>query len=491
MTMSKKLISATVLFFATITLFGQTFNDALRYSQLDISGTGRFSGVGGSMSSLGADYTTAFTNPAGMAFFRKSEIVLTPGFLSTGTESTLRGVESPVVRESNNNFRLANAGLILASEPTSGKWKTVNFGIGLMRMANYQQDFIFEGRSAGSIVDRFTALADGLRPEQLDNFEAGLAFDVGAIFGPFENNLYFNDFMNNPDHTVFKRQIVRQGGYANELGITLAGNYDEKLSIGATIGIPFYNYNYNKSYQELDNVNEIPVFNSLEFGEFLSVTGSGFNMKFGLIYAVNEQVRVGLSAVTPTFMRISENFSTSLTYSFTDTNQSGTFTEESPRGQFEYRIRTPFRLSGGVGTIIGGRGFLSADLEFVDYRSATFDFRSTNPDDVQYQRELNDDIRNLLRGAVNMRFGGEIAGEIWRLRGGVLLDGSPYFNDNSFNFGYSLGAGIREKNFFIDLAFVQRRANEIYSPYLVENKSQFVDKRIRWSQLLLTIGFKI
>lgn len=478
-------------FVATV-MVGQTFNDALRYSQLDLSGTARFMGSGASMSPLGADYTTMFTNPAGLALFRKSEIVITPGYMGVSTESSFRSLDPQSITESRNNFRLANAGLILASERSGSKWRTVNFGIGLNRMANYQQEFLYEGRSGGSIVDRFTALADGLDPSQLDDFEAGLAFDVGAIFGPLDG-LYFNDFMNNPDHTVFKRQLVRQGGQSNELGISLAGNYDEKLMVGMTIGIPFYNYNFVKTYEEIDIDDEIPVFNNLEYGEFLDISGSGFNIKMGMIYSATQKIRLGLSLQTPTFMRISENFNTNMTYSFTDTNQDGTFSGDSPRGQFDYRIRTPFRVSGGIGSIIGSRGFLSADLEYVDYRSATFNFGSSaSIADKNYERELNDDIRNFLKSAVNLRFGGELAGEKWRLRGGLLMDGSPFFNDNSFNFGYTLGGGIREQSFYVDLAYVLRTRSEVYSPYLIENNIQpVVDNTVRISQILLTVGFKI
>jgi len=473
-------------------LSAQTFNDALRYSQVDMSGSGRFMGVGASMSSLGADFTSAFTNPAGMAYFRRSEITFTPGFLGASTESTMRTNPTSTSKESNNNFRLANAGLTLASEPRTGKWKTVNFGIGLNRMANYQQEFLYEGRTSGSIVDRFTGLADGLTPNQLDDFEAGLAFDVGAIFGPDLDGFYLNDFQNNPNHSVLKRQLVRYGGYSNELGISLAGNYDEKLMIGATIGIPFYNFNHVKTYEEVDVADEVPIFNNLSYREFLRASGSGFNMKFGIIYAATSKTRIGLSMHTPTFLRISENFSTDLTYNFTENNQTSNLSSASPEGQFDYRVTTPFRVSGGVGSIIGGRGFLSADIEYVDYRSALFRFRSNNIADKQYEQELNNDIRDRLKSTVNMRLGGELAGDNWRLRGGLFLDASPFFNDNSYNIGYSAGAGLREKNFFIDVAYVLRTRNETYAPYLVDNNSQpMVDNKINISQILLTIGFKI
>jgi hypothetical protein len=256
-------------------------------------------GSGASMSALGADFSTMYTNPAGMAYFRKSELLFTPAFMSVQTISTLKNSDDRTFDRSANNFRLGNVGLVLASKPRSGKWSAVNFSMGLNRMANYQQEFFYQGRTGGSIVDRFTALADGLLPEQLDDFEAGLAFDVGAIFGPLDG-LYFNDFMNNPDHSVQKTQTVRNTGYMNELAFNLAANYDEKLMIGATVGIPFYSFGFERVYEESDlGVNEIPFFNFLRFSESLNTSGSGFNMKLGLIYSPTHTLRAGLTVHTP------------------------------------------------------------------------------------------------------------------------------------------------------------------------------------------------
>lgn len=476
-------------------LKAQTFNDALRFSQLDVSGTARFMGTAGSASALGADFSTAFTNPAGMALFRKSELTFSPGFLSVRSESTLESDNPMTFLESANNFRLGNFGLIIASQPRSSKWTTVNFSIGLNRTASFQQEFDFRGRTPGSILDRFTALGDGLMWNQLDDFEAGIAFDVGAIYNdPFgqNNGIYINDLERfNPDHRVFKRQFVRQGGHINDLGITLAGNYDEKLQLGLTIGIPFYRFNYQKTYQEVDDIDEVPVFNNLTYQEFLNTSGTGFNMKMGVIYSPSHDLRVGVSVHTPTFLRVTENFSSEMSYTFTE-QTTNTFSEQSPEGQFEYRLVTPWRFSGGVGKIIGGKGFISADIEFVDYTNMAFDFRSDNLADIDYQREQNDAILNRLSSVFNFKLGGEWAEDIWRLRAGALLDGTPFFGDNRYNFGYSLGAGIRGDSFYLDIAYIQRRFNQLYSPYLIENApSQNVNNAIRMSQVVLTIGFKI
>jgi hypothetical protein len=181
-----------------------------------------------------------------------------------------------------------------------------------------------------------------------------------------------------------------------------------------------------------------------------------------------------------------------MTYDFDDGNSSGSFTDSSPFGEFTYRLSTPWRVAGGIGTIIGGSGFLSLDVEYVDFSIANFNFRSNNIADVEYQNSLNQDVSNLLSSVINIRAGGEFASENFRLRGGLMLDGSPYAGDSSFNFGYSLGAGIRTDGFFIDAAFVNRRRAELFSPYMIQDaESPSVSNKLRTAQVLITVGFKI
>jgi len=486
------LMPSLALFLFSINATAQTFNDALRYSQFQWGGTARFMGTSGAMSALGADASLMSTNPSGIALFRQSELVITPGFWTTKTNSSINAPGAVSFDESANNFGISNFGLIVASNPKTGKWSTVNFGIGLQRIADYRQDFFYRGRTNGSIVDRFTALADGLTSNQLDDFEAGLAFETGAIFGPFPDGTYGNDFLNNPDHMVQKSQLVKNTGRSNEMTISFAGNYDEKLMIGTTIGIPFYSFGWEKSYEEIDAIDEIPVFNRLQFDERLSASGTGVNFKFGLIYLPVHSVRVGLSLHTPTFLRITENFSNTLTYDFTDSGTSGEFRSSSPDGTFEYRITTPWRTSGSLGIIIPGFGFISAEAEYVDYSTSSFKFSSSNLADKEYERELNRDIDSRLASAINIRSGLEFARDIWRLRGGVLLEGSPFRGDNQMNFGWSMGAGIRENRFFLDLAYVRRTRDELYLPYAIENNFQTsVNNVVSFGQLVLTLGFKI
>ena len=67
---------------ATLTLVAQTEFDALRYLQPDISGTARYSAMGGAFGALGADASAIKDNPAGLGIYRSSELSATMNVFS-------------------------------------------------------------------------------------------------------------------------------------------------------------------------------------------------------------------------------------------------------------------------------------------------------------------------------------------------------------------------------------------------------------------------
>ena len=56
----------------------QTDLDAFRYSQYSLTGTARFTSMGGAFTAVGGDFSSLSQNPAGMAIYRRSELTFTP-----------------------------------------------------------------------------------------------------------------------------------------------------------------------------------------------------------------------------------------------------------------------------------------------------------------------------------------------------------------------------------------------------------------------------
>lgn len=462
----------------------QNSTDALRYSLLEFGGTARAVGVGSSLSALGADFSVMNTNPAGLAWYRRSEFVFTPGVNSIDAESTFLNAENPFLLEDNRSvFNLSSLGTVIASRPRSNDWTTFNFAIGFNRIADFNQRFFYQGVSEGSIVNRFQEIANS--NVGLDDFEAGLAFNAEALYDLDGDDFYESDFELAPEALINREQLVLTKGSISELGMAFAANYKEKILIGATIGVPFVNFTEEKTYRESDADNAVPFFDDLEYREQLTTTGIGVNLKAGIIIRPHQSVRLGAAVHTPTAYNLEDNYFSALTYNFTDGEPLQG--RDSLDGLFEYKLRTPWRLIGSGGFIFGRSGFISGEVEWVDYGKNRFNFDRF----ASEERIANDSITNLLDNALNIRLGGEYAYEIFRFRGGFGLQYSPYAGDNSINNTYSFGLGIREQSFFIDFAYRLRTFDEGYIPYLTSQApQQIIENKIKINELLLTLGFK-
>lgn len=496
--LSLALLLSTGLF-ASYRSVAQTDLDALRYSRLQVAGSGRTMGVGGAFGALGADFSVLSTNPAGIAKYRHSEVSITPNLKINETMTDFDGNN---ITEAAPRFNVGNLGVVFSevNENRASKWKTVNFAIGTNRLANYDQRFSYAGTASGSITARFVEQANGKTLDQLSDFEEGLAYDAYLIdLVPGTDDQYFTD----ADSTdrVFRSQEFDAQGHYNEFVLSLGGNYMHRLYLGATVGIPFVRYNEYKLYSEEDIEGGIPNFNSMTFREQFLTTGVGINLKVGAIYRVNQTLRLGLAAHTPTLLTLTDNFSNAITSSMDLIGSTGevetfAFDEESDFGIYEYRLRTPWRLIGSAAAIIGKSGFITGELEYVDYGQAQFNFRSFNDADRAYQQTLNATIANKYGAALNMRLGGEIVLDNFRLRGGYAVYASPFeagvAREDAILTSYSLGLGYHAKGVFVDFAWVRSGNSEEFVPYTLNDPQSMISvvNRINATQMVVTVGFK-
>jgi hypothetical protein len=477
---------------AFYTLQAQTAFDALRFSYYPTpGGTARNMGAGGALSAFGADFATLSSNPAGLASYRRSEFSFSPEIFSVNTRSLLVGNDfNEIYNEARSSLNINNVGFVIASLPRASSWKTINFGIGLNRTATFTQSLFFAGASPGSITHRFVNKANGLEANQLDNFEEGLAYDVGAIYpDQFNPGSYLNDFGDLEE--VNKSQIARTRGAINEMVFSLAANYEEKLQLGATIGVPILSYSEDKTYVENDPDNVNPIFNELIFQENVRVTGTGVNLKLGMIYKPIHAIRIGAAIHTPTAFSLDDSYSTRMTYDYTF-NGNNRFTESSPEGFFEYRLRTPWRVIGSTGLLFNKSGFLTAEIEWADYSSAAFRFNNTNnPADKEYERELNREIQRNYQAAFIARFGGEVAIDVFRIRAGFNLINSPSSIESYTRGVGTVGFGVREKGFFLDIAYRIGLVGATYEPFQSTSELQpEVDLETTAQNFLMTLGFR-
>lgn len=490
-----KKVLLNTLFFALLatTLVGQTESDVLRYSYLQPGGTARFLGAGGAFGALGAEFGVLSQNPAGIAMFRSNELVVTPSLRFSKVDAQLPG-DLPI-DDRKSSFAFDNIGMIFNTTPKGPKWKTFNFGVGLNRQNNYNASIFYEGDAKGSIMnflfqDAQSTLNNGGSTDDFYPFDTKLAFDANAILADTLGNLYY-DFQGNEDALVRRSQAINTFGKMNEMVLSFGGNFDEKLMVGATIGIPFVTYRQEGEYVEEDKAANVEFFDKLTFTEYLRTEGVGINLKLGIIYKINQTFRVGAAFHTPTALSLTDTYNNSFAYEYTanGTSYGGIPVSADYDGISDYKLRTPWRASASASAVINKMGFLSADVEVVDYSNNRYNFTADIPSQANEidERAVNRAIQTAYQQALNIRLGGELALDKFRLRAGLNLLGKPQEGETGFNTAYTAGVGVRNKSFYLDLGFRRYMGKGLVQPYI---DAPIATTENVTNDILLTLGFK-
>jgi hypothetical protein len=494
------------------TTFAQNETDALRYTRLGISGSARIQGIGGAQTALGADISTMSSNPAGLGMFRRSEVSFSPGLQFGTTETTLNGLSSS---EDRNVISIPNAGFVMSSrrDNEDRDWKGINFGINLNRLSNFNQQFSYSNtiQPPNTIVDYFAVQATGRTKADLDaefgNFTTleGLAY--GNYLINFQDEYGRATSFANPIYSVgdiSQQEEVQRKGSQNQIDIGIGTSFRDKVYLGASVGIVTTNFTQESIFRESGHYidqfdeNDVPVLEgnySLELRDKFTTRGNGVNLRIGVIARPSDVVRIGASIQTPTAYSLSDQYQRTL-YATTLDPQTGqpenTSASEIP-GEFHYRLTTPFRANGGIAVFVGKYGFVTADVEYVDYGDAKFneddEFGSTSS---SYFTNVNHNISTLYKSALNYKIGAEGRYEVFRFRAGYAVNANPYRNssfDGKIN-SFTLGTGIRLQKYYLDVAYVNSTGDSLYSPYtFTDGGEPVVGIKEKQNTVMFTLGY--
>lgn len=474
-------------------LTAQTSFDALRYSTFDVYGSARFAGTAGAMTPLGTDVSVMSTNPAGIAWYRSGELSITPAFEVNQVNSAFRGGGAGDQSTSETKFALSGLGLVVSGQNRTFGAPTINFGVGINRLASFNETFSYEGSTAGSIVQLYQQQAnEGF----FGALGSDLAINAEALIEEQTTGQFFSDFDGFEDQALGREETVTRTGQISELSFALGVNVKDRVMIGLALGVPFLDFEENKVYTEFNEFNNELAqspFDDLRRESRVSATGTGVNAKLGVIIRPVHPVRISLAVHTPTRYTIQEAFSASLTYNYTlDDTPLGGFAEV-PNGDFTYDLRTPWHFEGGLGYLVGKRGFLAVNVEYNQYNNAEFVFEDF-PEDAEF---LNRNIASELKSSLGVRVGGELAVDKYRFRAGAGLRQpgfiSPAVADNSdWIPTLGAGAGVRFNRVAIEAAYQYRGFDNSYSPYDPEGLPlQLVDNNFTSHRIFLTLGVRL
>ena len=521
--MNKKLY-LIILCLASAQLYAQTAQDALRMSWVTPSGTARNQAIGGAMGSLGGEITSLFVNPAGLGFYKNSELVFTPGFRWTKTKGSFR--ESDYMTLNNtNSFNFGTTGYVGGWSDKYSKWKSKAFSIGVNRTANFNQDIFYSGtNNFSSFSEQFAEefAASGLPINaQLDNAPLTLgtklanytylidtvtANGVTQVVGlPFRDAILDNSEV----HFQQDKHIQTTGGIT-EVALGFAANMDDKLYIGGSLGVPIVNYSRHSviSEQDLSGKNN-NNFNNAIYTEDFTSSGIGINAKLGLIFKPAEFWRVGAAIHTPTLYGLKEktegNLVTDLENYFPpgqNIRQANTETIYGSAGapEFKYDLVTPWKfiVSGSyvfreAEDITRQKGFITADIEYTNYKWSKFS-NAEETNDESYYNGINNDIDNAFKSAFNFKVGGELKFKVIMARLGFAYYGNPYNNQAlKANHMYASGGlGYRNKGIFLDLTYSHQINKDVNFPYRLGDKANtYAQLKEAGGSIMLTLGIKI
>ncbi len=501
--------------------YAQVPDDAIRYSWYPHNGTARYMAIGGTMGSLGGDITAIYVNPAGIGFYKTREFVLTPGLSLNNNKANFREEETSVKR---NGFTLGPMGFVFGNVFPERFGKSNAFGIAVNELANFNNIIHYKAlNNYSSFAEQFAEelVKSGQPVENFLYTNSSAPYTIAPAW-----NSYLIDTVNingvlqvraAPENILDSGQAVQQefykktGGGIYELAFSFAENLHDEWLWGITVGVPLVYYKSNSTFTENDtSANAFNGFKSFSYNDDFKTSGVGVNLKFGVIYRPKDYIRLGLAVHTPTFMTLKDTRTVTLnTQLESDSGTAESYSEVSTTytngqtGQPEYNQLTPWKamISASyvfreVQDVKKQRGFISADIEYVNQRGSRFYSNNDQPtpEEKSYYKSLNKVVKHEFKGTFNFRVGGEIKINTIMGRLGFAYYGNPY-KDKALKGNHLLlsgGLGYRNKGFFIDLTYVRDMMKDVNFPYRLEDRANtFASLKNQRGNIIASIGFKL
>jgi len=476
--------------------------DAFRFSNTTVQGTARSMGFGNTLGSVGGDFSSLSVNPAGIGIYRSSEYMITPTIRINGVNGDYLGNSTD---KTGSRFNISNFGAVFTKSERGRRydksnWKTFAFGIGINRTADFTRNYVYSGVNSGahsSSGSEYFVQDANFDPSRTQNdaYPAYLGYQSYLIDSAGNHNRFYT---NVPwFEGVNQKRVVKERGGISEIVLSFGGNYKEKLMLGATVGIPSLRYTRDATYSEQVTTDTFANFRSFRVDESLTTTGLGINLKLGFIYKPNDYFRIGAAIHTPTAFAMTDVYDQSVLADTKGYAPGGDFRINAAQYQFDYTLITPWKAVVSATGMLGKIGFVTADYEYVDYKSMHYNMSS---DYSSYESAINQAIKNTYKAVSNFRAGVEFRIDPMMIRGGFGYYGNPYQTTSmgSDRMDFSAGLGFRFEHTFIDFGFVHSQYKSQEQPYQLDTTDPvYKDVVLPTAKLknslntvAVTIGFK-
>ncbi|BDD06120.1 OmpP1/FadL family transporter [Aureibacter tunicatorum] len=469
--------------------------DYIGLSRNDYRGTARMQGLGGSYTSLGGDATSIVSNPAGLGFYRRSDFNASIGLNFNNAQGQYYGQSTDA---NQTNMTLSNISYVhnaTKKDFLPGDWRGGNWGFSLNRVKDFNSRYAYKGYNSDNDINDFyvhEANRGGGTYSDMA-YDAYLIDHYSSSNGTSRYDRYIPGDVPDEEYSTYQENNVRTYGNEYQWTAGYGGNYKNKLFLGASISL--HTMYFRKETEYVEEYIETPLI-AQELFENYRLNGTGVSGTFGAIYKPTPALNIGVNVKTPTHYWMREEQDMALSsyfdawqYEVGEKNvyshtQGETLTRSVPNGAKEgdilevngsdqyspiyksdWTLSTPWEVSVGASYFIGKHGFITADVEWVDYSAMTV---KSNDFDPSFE---NDYIGSIYQSVFNVKLGGEARLGMFRLRAGYAHYGDP-IKDNSGNGAineYSFGGGIKKRDWYLDFAVTNTRREFTDSPYSLPN----------------------
>lgn len=519
--------TAALLAALSLPVAAQETYEAADIATEDLNGTARYVGMGGAMDALGADISTIGSNPAGIGLFRKSSVSTSFGVHAQSDQQDLG-------RGSNSKVSFDQIGFVWSNRVGSGS--NINFAFNYHKSRNFNQILNAANKLDGSAAHKTTIAKQNYGVFELyqsGNTLASNNLTYSQCDDLYENYLLNGQISSGDDANSFDYYRANTG-YIGEYDFNLSGNINDRVYLGATVGIHDVHYKKWSTYYE-----NIPSLDGgLYMDDYRHITGSGFDIKLGAIIRPIEDspFRFGISVHSPVFYDLKMSNTTAI--------QKNNEDQLVLNNEYDYKLYTPWKIGISAGHTIGNQIAIGVGYDYYNYNwmdariddGVSYDYWGDAYSSSYSDEDANQHIEETLKGVHTLKLGLELkpidcfalrlgynfvspvyesdgvkqatrSGNIVNSQATSYISDDTYVNWRATN-RFTIGCGFTAKNWTIDAAYQYSAQNGDFYPFTscdysytsttdgttstvnVDNvapKTSVTNKR---HQVLFTVGYK-
>ena len=500
------------VFLGAVTLQAQAPSDALRNASDGLNGTARAQAMGGKIGALGADPTSILTNPAGSALYFKNALSFS---MDVNGNFYYPYIDKRQNAEAGSNWSggIANLSYISGAlgKYTSDSGWNIGWGIQYNKDFDYSRKYGINFEAPQSSVAEFIAdranaagvawqeymydpqtgydpfMQGGLDPIVTMGMNGGIIENDGTRFQPgawawsgapeVSEQIFLAPNVSN--------LTVNESGAKHSFDINLSAGFNSRFFIGASLRLGTSSYNRNSEYTEEFYYEPKDNIINYTYDNELRVNGKSYGLNLGLLYALGDYGRIGVSYLLPQYASYDELYYASAG-SFNDAINGDPNMGYNTGEDFlsnSYSMWLPGKLTLSAMAFLGRWGMITYDFSWQNLASASFSGGGDSsamdgPNsliDEYYGNRFGNHLGLELRPLswLSVRAGGSYTTSGMKLQSQNAVLSDEYVASGTIldyalpkgTYSGSAGLGFQLGSFTADVAYVyQLQKNEVY-PY--------------------------